>query len=121
MPAAYVTVTVLAAVAMASAASLSLAGHESVRAAADVVRVPRSWMRALGALLAAGALGLVAGFVVPVLGTAAGAGLALYFLAALAAHLRVRDVNPARLGTVLTFLALALAALGVGIGHHGIW
>ncbi|MFJ8504758.1 hypothetical protein [Streptomyces avermitilis] len=37
----------------------------------------------LGALLAAGALGLPAGFVVPVLGTLAASGLVLYFLGAL--------------------------------------
>ncbi|MFJ1730855.1 hypothetical protein [Streptomyces sp. NPDC088254] len=32
---------------------------------ADKLRVPRSWMRLLGAPLAAGALGLLAGFAVP--------------------------------------------------------
>ncbi|MGW4978589.1 DoxX family protein [Streptomyces mirabilis] len=48
-------------------------------------------MRPLGALLAAGALGLLAGFAVPVLGMLAAGDLVLYFLGAYCAHARVRD------------------------------
>jgi hypothetical protein len=45
----------------------------------------------LGTLLASGAVGLLTGFAVPALGTAAAIGLVLYFICAVTAHLRVRD------------------------------
>ena len=45
----------------------------------------------LGTLLAAGALGLLIGFALSGLGTAAAIGLVLYFVCALSAHVRVRD------------------------------
>ncbi|MGP3949585.1 DoxX family protein [Streptomyces sp. 7N604] len=80
------------------------------------MRVPRSWMRPLGALLAAGRLGLLAGFAVPVLGTLAAAGLVLYFLGAFCAHLRVHD---RQLGPWAVFSCLAVAALAVNLAYHG--
>jgi hypothetical protein len=43
-------------------------------------------MLPFGTLLAAGALGLLVGFAVPVIGTAAAIGLVLYFLGAVGAH-----------------------------------
>ena len=89
MLALYAVVTVLTAAALAYGAYLDFVGHASIVAIADRLRVPRSWMAPLGACLAAGSLGLLAGFAVPVLGTAAGVGLVLYFLAAIGAHLRV--------------------------------
>lgn len=50
--------------------------------------VPESWMTMLGILKAAGALGLLAGIGVPLIGTAAAAGLILFFVAAIITHLR---------------------------------
>ena len=47
-----------------------------------------TWMVPLGFLLAAGSLGLVAGFAAPALGTAAACGLVAYFLGAAGAHIR---------------------------------
>jgi hypothetical protein len=47
--------------------------------------------RPLGMLEIAGAVGLIAGLVVAPIGMAAAAGLTIYFLGAVAAHLRVRD------------------------------
>jgi len=85
----YVTVTIVASVFNGIAAVTYLAGHEYPKAQADLKRVPRSWVPVLGALLAAGALGLLAGFVVPLLGTLAAASLVLYFAGALVAHVRV--------------------------------
>jgi hypothetical protein len=69
----------------------------------------------LGALLAAGALGLLAGLAVPVLGTLAAGGLVLYFLGALGAHLRVRDYN---FGPWAVFLSAAVAALALNLAYH---
>jgi hypothetical protein len=62
-----------------------------VKVAADRVRVSTAWMVPFGTLLAAGAAGLLAGFALPALGTAAAVGLVLYFTCALIAHVRVGD------------------------------
>jgi hypothetical protein len=115
---AYVAVTIVVALANSYAAALSLVGAESVRAVADEVRVPQKWMSPFGVLLACGAVGLLAGFVVPPLGTAAAIGLVAYFSCALSAHIRVRDP---RVGGAVTFFALAAAALVASIGDHSRW
>jgi len=118
MHTAYIVVTILAASANGYAASLNFVGAESVKAVADEVRVPRTWMVPLGTLLASGAVGLLTGFVVPALGVAAAIGLVLYFICAIGAHIRVRDP---KVGGALTFLVLAAAALITGLGNHNQW
>ena len=67
----YVVTTILAALANGYAAALNFAGAESVKVIADRVRVSRRWMVPLGTVLASGAVGLLTGFAVPALGTAA--------------------------------------------------
>ncbi|MER5462563.1 DoxX family protein [Streptomyces sp. NPDC002668] len=52
---------------------------------------PHSWMPALGVPQAAAALGLLVGFWIPSLGTAAAVDLVLFFVCAVVTHLRVRD------------------------------
>ncbi|WP_181763554.1 DoxX family protein [Streptomyces albidus (ex Kaewkla and Franco 2022)] len=118
MFAAYVTVTVLSAVFNGAAAVTYLIGHEYPRTQADMKGVPRKWVPVLGMLLAAGALGLLAGFAVPLLGTLAASGLVLYFVGAVIAHLRLgsRDV----VGGIV-FLATAAAALALGLVCRGPW
>jgi hypothetical protein len=100
----YVVTTILAALANVYAASLNFVGAESVKVVADRVRVSRKSMVPLGTLLAFGAVGLLAGFAVPALGTAAAIGLVLYFICAVTAHLRVRDRH---IGGAVFFLLLA--------------
>jgi hypothetical protein len=112
---AYVTVTVLASVFNGIAAVTYLIGHSYPQAQADMKRVPRSWLPRLGAALAAGSLGLLAGFAVPVVGTLAAAGLVLYFAGALVAHLRV---GSRKLVGWAVFLVTAVAALTVNVTHH---
>ncbi|TJZ56901.1 DoxX family protein [Streptomyces piniterrae] len=114
----YLVVTLLASAVNGLAAIANFIGHEYPKSQADKLRVPRSWMRPLGAVLAAGALGLLAGFAVPVLGTLAAAGLVLYFLGALGAHLRVGDYQ---LGPWGVFFCLPVAALTVSLAYHGAW
>ena len=114
----YVVITILAALANGYAATLNFVGAESVKVVADTVQVSRSWMIPFGILLASGALGLLIGFAVPVLGTAAAIGLVLYFLCALGAHLRVRDPE---IGGAVSFLVLAVAALIADLGYHNHW
>jgi ABC-type multidrug transport system permease subunit len=107
--------TILAALANGYAATLNFVGAESVQAAADRVQVSRRWMVPFGTLLACGAAGLLAGFLVPALGTAAAVGLVLYFVFAVFAHLRVRD---RQIGGAVSFLLLAVAALTTGLAYH---
>jgi hypothetical protein len=109
---------VLAALAYGYAATLNFVGAESVKVVADRVRISQRWMVPLGVLLAAGAVGLLIGLAVPVLGIAAASGLVVYFVCALGAHIRVRDRG---VGGAIVFLLLALAALAMELAHgnHG--
>lgn len=111
----YVALTAVTASAAAVAAWLNVVRHPIPVAAAQQVQVPQSWMLPLGALLGAGSLGLVAGFVVPALGVAAAIGLVLYFLGAIIAHLRVGDLH---LGPPFVFLVLAAATLAVTVAYR---
>ena len=113
---AYVTVTIIASVVTGIAAVTYLIGHEYPKAQADLKRIPRSWVPVLGVLLAAGSLGLVAGFAVPLLGILAAAGLVLYFVGAFIAHLRV---GSRQLVGWAVFFSIALAALAVNLAYHG--
>ena len=114
----YVVITIVAALANGYAATLNFAGAESVKVVADKVQVSRRWMIPFGILLASGALGLLIGLAVPVLGTAAAIGLVIYFVCALSAHLRVRDHG---IGGPVSFLVLAVAALIAVLGYHSHW
>jgi hypothetical protein len=114
----YVVITIPAALANGYAASLNFVGAESVKIVADRLEVSRGWMVPLGALLASGAVGLLIGFAVPALGTAAAIGLVVYFICAVIAHLRVRDRH---IGGAVFFLLLAAAALVTSLGYHNHW
>jgi hypothetical protein len=114
---AYVTITILASAFTGIAAVTYLIGHEYPKAQIDMKRLPRSWVPMLGTVLAAGALGLLAGFAVPLLGTLAATGLVLYFVGALIAHLRV---GSRKLVGWAVFFSTAVAALAVNLGYHGV-
>jgi hypothetical protein len=114
----YVVITMMAALATGYAACLNFVGAESVKAAADRVQVSRKWMIPFGTLLAAGAVGLLIGFAVPVLGKAAAIGLVLYFVCAVSAHVRVRD---SQIAAAVSFLVLVVGALVADFGYRGHW
>jgi hypothetical protein len=114
----YLVVVLLTSAVNGSAAVANFIGHDYPKSQADKLGVPRTWMRPLGALLGAGALGLLAGFAVPALGTLAAAGLVLYFLCALPVHLRIRDYQ---LGPWFAFFCLPVGALAVSLAYHGPW
>lgn len=116
MIAAYCTLTCLAALACGYAVYASFTRAGFVADTAHRLGIPVSLMIPCGILLGLAGAGLLAGFAVPVLGTAAAAGLATYFVIALAAHLRARDL---RLAWALTYLSLAAAALATGLAYHG--
>jgi hypothetical protein len=114
----YLVITVLAALANGYAAALNFVGAESVKVVADRVQVSQKWMIPFGVLLASGAIGLLIGFTVPVVGTAAAIGLVLYFICALGAHMRAHDRG---FGGAVSFLALAVAALTADLAYHNHW
>jgi hypothetical protein len=114
----YVVVTIGVALANGYAAALSLAGAETVKVTADRVRVSRNLMIPFGILLACGAVGLLAGLAVPVLGTAAAIGLVVYFIGAVTAHIRVGD---RKVAAAVSFLAMAVVALAACLGYLNHW
>ncbi|MFB8088624.1 DoxX family protein [Streptomyces sp. NPDC055992] len=118
MRTAYLTVTILGILFNGAAAVTYLIGHEYPKSQADMKGIPRRYVPVLGLLLAAGTLGLAAGFAVPALGTLAASGLILYFIGAIIAHRRVgsRDIAGG-----IVFLATAIAALILGVRYHGAW
>ncbi len=115
---AYIVTTIVAALATGYAASLNFVGAESVKVVADRVQVSQKWMIPFGILLASGGIGLLIGLTLPVLGTAAGIGLVLYFICALSAHIRARD--PQIAGAV-SFLVLVAAALTSELAYRNHW
>ncbi|HMD19368.1 MAG TPA: DoxX family protein [Alloacidobacterium sp.] len=72
------------------------------------LEVEERWLPTLGLLKLLGALGLLAGVVVPQIGVAAAAGLVLYFVGAMVTVLRARWY--ANLPFPLTWLALAVGS-----------
>ncbi|NKY97011.1 DoxX family protein [Nocardiopsis alborubida] len=109
MNAVYVLVTVLAVLANGGMAVADLLRARFVLANSAAVGVPESWLTALGLLKGAGALGLLLGLLgVPVIGAAAALGLTLFFVGAVATHLRARNYA---LAYPLVYLALALGSL----------
>ena len=79
----------------------------------DIAGVPLSYFPLLAACEFAGALGLVGGIWWPLIGIAAGIGLVLYFVGAVASHLRVGDVKGC--GPAAFMLGLAAGALTLRI------
>src|SRR5213080_842280 len=105
---AYLVVTVLAAAANIFSATLDFIRFKQVLINMAKAGVSESWITILGVLKAAGALGLLIGISVPVIGIAAASGLVLFFVGAIVTHLRAHDHS---FGLAVVFLLLALAAL----------
>ncbi|MGW0733119.1 DoxX family protein [Streptomyces sp. NPDC002851] len=112
----HLTVTLIAASLCALAGVLGLIGHATPKAQAQKLGVPGSWTPVLGTLLVTGALGLLAGIAVPLIGTLAAIGLVLYFVGALYAHVRVRDYD---FTFWSVFFVTVVAALTVNLVHYG--
>jgi hypothetical protein len=108
MSTAYVVVTSLAAAANTYAATVDFTRPQWLLGNMAKARVPQSWLFPLGALKAAGALGLLAGIAVAPLGIAASIGLILFFVGALITHVRARYWE---IAAPVTFLLLALGSL----------
>jgi len=105
---AYVVVTVLAAAANIFSATLDFIRYKQILINMAKAGVSESWITMLGTLKGAGALGLLLGIRVPLIGTAAAIGLILFFVGAIITHLRAQDYS---FGLAIVFLLLAVAAL----------
>jgi hypothetical protein len=108
----YVAVAVVAAATNVWAASLDFREAQMAVANAAKVEVPRSGLLPLGALKAAGAVGLITGLItglaVPLIGVAAAIGPVLFFVCAVFAHLRVGWYSTRAFPTAFLLLAVAL-------------
>ncbi|MFE2975942.1 DoxX family protein [Streptomyces durocortorensis] len=109
---AYAVIGVLLAFALGASAVLTFTRNEGVTASMSKVGVPESWYPWLASAKAAGALGLLIGLGVPLIGSAAAIGVALYFLGAVVTHLRAKDYGIAP-PLVLALLAVAALVLRV--------
>ena len=105
---AYVVVTLLAAAANIFSAILDFIRYKQVLINMAKAGVSDSSITVLGTLKGAGALGLLVGIGVPLIGTAAAIGLILFFVGAIITHLRAQDYS---FGLAIVFLLLAVAAL----------
>jgi hypothetical protein len=116
MDTAYVVVTVIAIAMNAGMAVADFSRARFVLANSAEVNVPPSWLPLLASLKLAGAAGLLLGLLgVPVIGVAAAAGLVLFFIGALAAHVRAGVYyNIAFPGT---YFALAADSLVLALAH----
>ncbi|MEU7581476.1 DoxX family protein [Streptomyces sp. NPDC041068] len=110
MHTAYLIVTAITILANAGIVAADVAKAKFVLDNSAEVNLPSSWIPWLAALKAAGALGLLLGLVgYRPLGVAAATGLVLFYVGAVAAHVRARVFyNIAFPGA---FLALAVASL----------
>ncbi|SEG90012.1 DoxX-like family protein [Thermomonospora echinospora] len=111
---AYVVVTIATIAANAAIAVADLAGARFVLANSAEVGLPRSWIPPLGWLKAAGAAGLTLGLLgLRPLGIAAAAGLVLFFLGAVIAHIRARVFH--NIAFPGAYLALAIGSFTLAV------
>ncbi|MGW2216814.1 DoxX family protein [Nonomuraea sp. NPDC001684] len=111
---AIVVLSLLLALAFAGAGFPKLTGKDAMAAQLGKLGVSAGLMRVIGALEILGAVGLVAGLWVEVLGVAAAAGLALLMAGAVATHLRARDAAKDTLPSLLLVI-LSAAAFALGL------
>lgn len=115
-PTLYLVITVVTAAANLGIAAADLARAQFVVANSAEVGVAPRWITPLALCKAAGGLGLLAGFAVPALGVAAATGLVLFFVGAVAVHLKTRVLH--NLAFPLTFLLLAVASLVLAVAQY---
>lgn len=106
MPAAAAIVNLLLSALLAYAAVRKLSHRPEVVETYVRVGVPEEQLDHLALILLAGAAGLVLGLLWAPIGVAAAAALVIYFLLAVAAHVRARD-----LGNLITPISIELLAV----------
>jgi DoxX-like family len=111
MFAATVVLSALLALLMSYAAVRKLSHRPEVVATYTRVGVPEERLDLLAATLLAGAAGLLLGLVWAPLGVTTGAAIVLYFLVAIAAHIRSGDLEHLPTPIVMELLAIGATAL----------
>lgn len=116
MSIAYIVITIATVLANAGVAAGDLVRAPSVLATSAAVGVSPRWVPTLGALKAAGAAGLLLGLLgIPWIGVLAATGLVLFFIGAVAVHVRAGVLH--NIAVPACFLALAAASLLLAIKH----
>ena len=116
MNTAFVVVVLTTAIVTAAVAVADLIPARFVLANSAEVGVPRSWLGPLATLKLAGAVGLVVGVLGQTgLGIAAASGLVLFFMGAVATHLRAHVLY--NLAFPAGYLLLSAASLALMIAH----
>ncbi|MFF4778776.1 DoxX family protein [Microtetraspora fusca] len=100
--------SVLLALAFTGAGFPKVSGKDEMAAQLARLGVPTGLMRVIGGLEIVGAVGLVVGLWVGVLGVAAALGLALLMAGAVATHIKARDTAK---GTLPSLVLLVLSAV----------
>ena len=116
---AYIIITAVAAAANIYAAANDFIRPNWLLANMNQLGVPESSLPILGALKAAGAVGLIVGIGVPLIGVLAAAALTLFFIAALITHIRAHDRSLGN-GVPVMFLVVVIAALVLRIYGRGL-
>jgi hypothetical protein len=109
---AFVIVSLFAAAALVFSATVDFIRYEKVLANMARARVPESWLTTLGALKAAGALGLLVGLGVPWVGAAAAIGVICFFIGAIVTHIRAGWYS---FTYPSVYLMLAVGSLSLGL------
>ncbi|MFG1790956.1 DoxX family protein [Nocardia sp. NPDC049149] len=109
---AYVVVTVLAALWVGFSALSILRRATWVTEPLTEYGVPQSWWTWLGLAKAAGAVGLLVGLAVPVIGVLAAIGVVLYFTGAIITIVRARSY--AHIPFPLLYMIPVIVAMGLG-------
>ncbi|WP_314615502.1 DoxX family protein [Streptomyces stackebrandtii] len=106
----YTIVAALLAFALSVSAFLTFTRNPQITGNMTKLGVPESWLPWLATAKAAGAIGLLAGLAVPLLGAAAAIGVTLHFAGAVITHLLAKDYElaPALVLTLLSVAALVL-------------
>jgi hypothetical protein len=112
MSVAHLIVTLLAAAMAGYSGAVVLTRAPWIVKALTDYGVPRSWWPWLGVAKLAGAVGLLVGLFVPVLGVAAGVGLVLYFTGAVVTVVRARWYT--HIPFPMVYAAPVIAALTLG-------
>ena len=110
---AYVVVASLLALVLIGSGRAKLVRDEKITEGMHQIGVPASWFPRLSALEFAGALGLITGIFYRPLGIAASAGIILYFIGAIATHLRAKDTKGLPMPAVLMVAGAAALLLGI--------
>jgi hypothetical protein len=112
MSTAFVLATILSAATLIFSVGADRFLHAQVIANMHRAGVPTSWLPTLAALRLVGALGLLIGLRVPLIGAAAAIGVVAYFAGAVITHLRAHWYS---IGYPAFYLVLAAGSLVLGL------